>query len=575
MYAIRSYYARGVPAIGLKAFGLPGCALATTITHYTRTITFALYMFRYKQYHATSWPWNWSFLNLRLYFVPLVKVGGPMIVGQFVENWQLQTMAIFAAMTSEVALGANNSMMELIFFLTSPIYGMIDGGSTRMGMHLGAGNAQAARATSGLVFWCIFGLSLLIVIPWFCASGFVGKIFSNDAQVIAMMASISTLAAAGYIIMSLFYYAMATLQAQARTLPIMSSFLIGAWLVGVPSAYIFGFQVQLGLLGIWIGMAVGYLVTTVLGVYFTFKSNWEQEAKKAAARSKSCGTEDTEFIVVEVAPKSTVTRLPMLVIDVTPKELDTPTPIFLSTVYLMPMVKVGGPMVIGQLVENLQLQTISLFAAMTSEGALGANNAMLELFLFLSSPIFGLIDGGSTRISMYLGAGKAQSAKLSSYVVFCCMLGTTILIAIPWLCARTLIGTMFSSDPTISDSLTSISTLAASGYVVMSFFYYSMATLQAQARTIPIMISFLIGAWIVGVPMAYVFGFVLKLGLFGIWMGLCLGYLITTLFGTYFTYKSNWIDEAEKAVARSKVSMRDEAEPFLLDKSNEYLPEEF
>ncbi|OQR87867.1 Multidrug/Oligosaccharidyl-lipid/Polysaccharide (MOP) Flippase Superfamily [Achlya hypogyna] len=764
--------AHGVPALGFRGYGLAGAAISMSITHYARTLAYLVYMFHRRRLHATSWTWDFAFTNVRLYFMPMVKVGGPMIVGQLVENLQLQTMSIFAAMTSEVALGANNSMMELIFFLTSPIYGMIDGGATRMGMHLGAGNAAAAKATSHLVFYGIFGLSLAIVVPWFAARSAVGHLFSSDAAVIDTMTSISTLAAAGYIIMSLFYYSMATLQAQARTVPIMSSFLIGAWLVGVPGAYVFGFPVELGLLGIWIGMATGYLVTTVLGVYFTCTSNWEKEAKKAAARSKARGGDDTEFVVIEMEAKSTQTRLPMLVIDECTKGM-TSTPILFSnlamfgmsmtvlvvaghlgpaqltavaysemifditvlvlasgfiatlsaqafgarnlvligrycqmnclcvtlacipisalwwfcgdilakfgvshetvafaetyahysapwlwprlmfqvlsvyfksmqnvmpaavcaitfailnvglvvaladgvptfgfkglglvgapvaltlthyarltayvvymfgvrrhhavswtwdrafldrTQYLLPMVRVGGPMVVGQLVENLQLQTMSIFAGMTSEVALGANNSMLELILFLTSPIYGLIDAGATRIAMHLGAGKPRAAKATSRLVFYGIFGTCVCIVIPWLCARKVIGKLFSSDAAIIDSLTSINTLAAAGYIVMSFFYYSMATLQAQARTVPIMISFLVGAWLVGVPMAYLFAFPLHHALYGVWLGMSLGYLITTFFGVYFTAKSNWSNEAKKAIARSKSKGCDEAEPFM------------
>ncbi|KDO21205.1 hypothetical protein SPRG_11058 [Saprolegnia parasitica CBS 223.65] len=263
----------GLPSTSFAGYGLLGAPLALTLTHYGRTIAYVAYMFGYKKHHASSWNWAMRGLSPRLYLMPMLR------------NLQLQTMAVFAAMTSEVDLGANNSMLNLIFFLTSPIFGMMDGGATRIAMHLGAGHAHAARATSHLVFYGIFGICILIVVPWLCARSSIGRIFSSDETVVQSMTTISTLAAAGYIIMSLFYYAMATLQAQARTLPIMVSFLVGAWIVGVPLAYVLDFPVDLGLLGIWIGMSVGYIVTTVLGVYFTFKSDWPEEAKKAVERS--------------------------------------------------------------------------------------------------------------------------------------------------------------------------------------------------------------------------------------------------------------------------------------------------
>ncbi|EQC25867.1 hypothetical protein SDRG_16316 [Saprolegnia diclina VS20] len=275
----------GLPSTGFVGYGLVGAPLALTLTHYGRTIAYIAYMFGYKKHHASSWNWAVRGLSPRLYLVPMLRVGGPLALGMLVENLQLQTMAVFAAMTSEVDLGANNSMLNLIFFLTSPIFGMMDGGATRIAMHLGAGQAHAARATSHLVFYGIFGICVLIVVPWLCARSSIGRIFSSDETVVQSMTTISTLAAAGYIIMSLFYYAMATLQAQARTLPIMVSFLVGAWIVGVPLAYVLDFPVNLGLLGIWIGMSVGYIVTTVLGVYFTSKSDWPEEAKKAVERS--------------------------------------------------------------------------------------------------------------------------------------------------------------------------------------------------------------------------------------------------------------------------------------------------
>ncbi|KDO21204.1 hypothetical protein SPRG_11057 [Saprolegnia parasitica CBS 223.65] len=284
----------GLPHTSFRGFGLAGASIALSLTHYSRLVAYVIYMFGHEKHHALAWSWDRSFLNRRRYLTPMLQVGGPMVIGQLVENLQLQTMAIFAAMTSEVALGANNSMMELIFFLTSPIYGMIDGGSTRIGMYLGAGKPRAAKATSHLVFYGIFGLSVVIVIPWLCARKVIGKLFSSDPAIIDSLTSINTLAAGGYIVLSLFYYAMTTLQAQARTLPIMISFLIGAWLVGVPMAYVFAFPLHHQLFGVWLGMSLGYLVTTAFGVYYTVRSNWPDEAHKAVARSKTKDSDESE-----------------------------------------------------------------------------------------------------------------------------------------------------------------------------------------------------------------------------------------------------------------------------------------
>ncbi|EQC37367.1 hypothetical protein SDRG_05584 [Saprolegnia diclina VS20] len=275
----------GAPSIGFQGYGLVGAPIAYVICQYARTSAYVIYMFGYKKHHATSWQWSTKFLDAKLYLMPMVRVGGPLALGMLVEDMQLQTMAIFAGMTSEVALGANNSMLELIMFLTSPLLGLLDAATTRIGMHLGAGDAHAAKATSHLVLYSILSVCAVIVVPWLCARSAIGHLFSSDASVVESMTNITTLAAAGYILMSFFYYAMATLEAQARTVPIMTSFLVGAWVIGVPLAYVLDFNAGYGLLGIWIGMSAGYATTTFFGVYFTYKSDWPEEAKKAVARS--------------------------------------------------------------------------------------------------------------------------------------------------------------------------------------------------------------------------------------------------------------------------------------------------
>lgn len=46
-----------------------------------------------------------------------------------------------------------------------------------------------------------------------------------------------------------------------------------------------------------------------------------------------------------------------------------------------------------------------------------------------------------------------------------------------------------------------------------------------------IALAFVVGAWCVSVPLAYVFGFVIKLGLVGLWYALTAGYGVVTFIG--------------------------------------------
>ncbi|CAH0513854.1 unnamed protein product [Peronospora belbahrii] len=136
------------------------------------------------------------------------------------------------------------------------------------------------------VWECIWGLGLngVIVVS---ARRHLGRLFSINPQVTDSFSQIGALAAVAYFVLSFFFYAFAVLKAQARSMPIMVGFAFGAWLVGVPMAYMLGVnQSHPSLVGIWHGMICGYAVTSA--ITFTVAigwPNWHLEAQKAVARS--------------------------------------------------------------------------------------------------------------------------------------------------------------------------------------------------------------------------------------------------------------------------------------------------
>ncbi|CAK4622185.1 hypothetical protein LEN26_015476 [Aphanomyces euteiches] len=275
----------GVPAWNWTGIGFLGMPFAMIVTSYVRLIVYLLFMMAYRQYHRASWVWNLDFLDTK-FIIPLIQVGLPLALGQTFENAQLQTMALMASVVSEISLDAHNAMIGLIFFLTSPIYGLSGAGVIRIAIYLGANKPKEAKHVATLVATAISSFSIVTATILLLNREYVGHLFSKDAEIWTEMTQICTFAAAGYVILSLFYSSMAVLVAQARALPILLSFFTGAWIVGVPAAYFIGVSWKVGLLGIWIGMALGYGVTTAISLYASLTANWDEEATKAVTRSK-------------------------------------------------------------------------------------------------------------------------------------------------------------------------------------------------------------------------------------------------------------------------------------------------
>eukprot|EP00966_Prymnesium_polylepis_P316526 7314060-Prymnesium_polylepis.2 len=83
-----------------------------------------------------------------------------------------------------------------------------------------------------------------------------------------------------------------------------------------------------------------------------------------------------------------------------------------------------------------------------------------------------------------------------------------------------------------------------------------MATLDGQARPVPIAVSFFCGAFIVsptlGAVLTFVVGCCGGVQLYGLWFGLIGGYTVTTLFSLVATIRSDWPQLATLAMKRSE-----------------------
>ncbi|KAJ0395030.1 hypothetical protein P43SY_003243 [Pythium insidiosum] len=275
-------------SFGLPSLGFVGCPIGTAIALGVRLVVYVYYMNVYKKLHRRCpWRWNWSFLDPKAIRMVL-SVGFPLAAGNLFENAQFQTMALFAAKIGEVQLGTHNSMMELFFFATSPIYGVVNGAVTRMGGHLGADKAEAARGIAEIAAICIVVLSVVNGISMVLFRTQLGHIFSDNPAVIDSFRQVASLGAIAYLVLAFFYYSMCVLQAQARPQPVMIAFFTGAWVVGVPSAYYLGLGgAEKSFVGIWIGMLAGYTVTSAIGFHAAaFRTDWQEQARLAVKRSK-------------------------------------------------------------------------------------------------------------------------------------------------------------------------------------------------------------------------------------------------------------------------------------------------
>lgn len=141
-----------------------------------------------------------------------MAVGFPLAVGDLFENSQLQAIALFAARIGEVYLGTHNSMISLFLFLTSSVFGFKDGAVTRIGKYLGAGDPALARIVAWVGSVCIGVVGVVTASLMIILHQYLGRIYSDDHDILSTFERISTIAALSYVFLTLFVTAMVNTQ---------------------------------------------------------------------------------------------------------------------------------------------------------------------------------------------------------------------------------------------------------------------------------------------------------------------------------------------------------------------------
>ena len=177
----------------------------------------------------------------------------------------------------------------------------------RIGNHLGAGNARAARAVAWLFLSVSLSLSLLVAAVLVLLRRELGRLFTSDDAVVDLVADIAPIAGATYVGIGVFFAAMGTLNGQGRPLPVALAFLCGAFVLSPSLGYVFAFVLHCcgstQLRGIWIGFAAGYYVTIGIAGVAAMRSDWEGLARAAQKRSESASVRsETAGVLPPLAP---------------------------------------------------------------------------------------------------------------------------------------------------------------------------------------------------------------------------------------------------------------------------------
>ncbi|XP_038705640.1 protein DETOXIFICATION 16-like isoform X2 [Tripterygium wilfordii] len=164
----------------------------------------------------------------------------------------------------------------------------------------------------------------------------------------------------------------------------------------------------------------------------------------------------------------------------------------------------------------------------------------------------GLGGAISTRVSNELGAGRAQAARLALNVMIVMALSQGAIVGITTILVRHVWGKLYSNEEEIIKYVAKMLPLLALSNFLDGF----QCVLSGAARgcgwqNLCVSIN-LVAYYVVGIPVAVIFAFVLHIGGMGLWMGIICGLTVQVVALVTVNACTNWDQEAAKATRMVK-----------------------
>ena len=247
--------------LGFPALGLAGCGWASTLVLWTMFLVMAAFIRRdpglglYGVFSRLSKP-DWH------YFSRLFRLGWPIGIMQGLEVGLFSATALLMGLFRTVVLAAHQMTLQCAAYAFMIPLGLSVAVSVRVGQAIGREDLQGARRAGYVGIG--LGASFMMItafcfwtFPRFFISLFLDVESPVNREVVLQAISLLSVAAVFQVFDGIQVTAAGALRGLKDTRVPMFVALISYWVVGLSGGYLFGFQLDMGGVGLWWGLVLG------------------------------------------------------------------------------------------------------------------------------------------------------------------------------------------------------------------------------------------------------------------------------------------------------------------------------
>jgi MATE family multidrug resistance protein len=256
---------------GFPAMGLEGAGWATTITRFLAAaamMTYVLYNKRFKVYEPLKLGLN---TLQKTVMTRILKLGIPGGVQYIFETSAFAFAAIMIGWLGSKPLAAHQIAINLASISFMVAIGLSSASAIRIGHAQGKNDFVLARKIGKDSFWLSGGFMGLCGLVFILGRFYFPSLYINDPEVINLAAKLLLIAAAFQIVDGIQAVGVGLLRGMEDVKRPTLYVMIAYWVIALPLGGLLAFQLNFGVMGVWVALALGLMASAIMLSYRFFR----------------------------------------------------------------------------------------------------------------------------------------------------------------------------------------------------------------------------------------------------------------------------------------------------------------
>jgi MATE family multidrug resistance protein len=248
---------------GVTPMGIKGVGYSTLIDRCVMAIVMAIYVFRspiFKKYLK-----DFAIKNIdRMRGLQIMKIGTPVAMQYVFEVGAFGGAALIIGSIGMIEQAAHQVAISLAAMTYMMAGGISSAAAIRSGNYFGSGNHKQLRlsAISNYHIVIVFMSCTAIIFTLF--NQYLPWIYTSDKAVISIAAQLLIIAAFFQLFDGTQVVGLGVLRGMGDVnMPTIITF-ISYWVIGLPVAYIMGVHFKIGVMGVWYGLVLGLMASSIM-----------------------------------------------------------------------------------------------------------------------------------------------------------------------------------------------------------------------------------------------------------------------------------------------------------------------